>query len=72
MPSFQERIHMIVPDQDARHVEGFMRDAKNGNLDQLTGEEFYELCLVCSEKAKADPRKGHYLADVARLRHEEV
>lgn len=72
MPSFQERIHGIKPDCNARQVEGVMRSERNGSLDQMTDDEFYELCLASAEKAQGDPRRAEELADSYRLRREAV
>lgn len=72
MPSFQERIKMIVPKSNARQVEGVMRAEKQGNLDTLTDAAFYALCLEADKKAKEDPQKATYFADVYRLRNEDV
>ena len=72
MPSFQERIKMIDKGCNARNVEGVMRAEKKGNLDPLTDAEFYALCLEADKKAKEDPQKAQYFADVYRLRTEDV
>ncbi len=70
MPSFQQRIAVIVPGANYKHVEACMRERTN--LDLLTGDAFYVLCKECEENAKGDPKKYAEVAQKMRLRDEDV